>query len=301
MRSNVTSGRALRGGRRALQALLLASALLATSAAHADADADERGRALFEQGIEAARAGRWQEALDTFTRAHEALPRPAILMNVAGAQVQTGRVVAGVASYKRALASGALSEEQRTAATRALGAAEATLAHVRVDVDAATPKDEILVDEERVARGADVPLDPGRHRLRLVRPDTKPHEETFTLAAGERRELHVSGAPLATTAPAAAAPTAAIVFAGVSVVALGTSAFLGLTGLTELSDLRMLCGAGSTCAPDDVDAARTKIVAADILLAVGLVTAAVAGYLFLTHTRRAEPVRSSVSPLLVRW
>jgi hypothetical protein len=219
-------------------------------------------------------------------------------MNIAGAQVQTGRVVAAIASYKKVLASGALSDDQRAAAEQALGAAEAKLAHVRVDVVAPTASDEVVLDDQRVVLGSELPVDPGTHRLRLVRPGAEPHEETFSISAGERRELHLTGSE---PKPSRSLPTAALVVASVSVVTLGTSAFLGLSGLSDLSDLRKGCGAGGTCAPDDVDAARGKIVASDITLVVGLVTAAVAGYLFIAHGRRADPARRSASPLMVRW
>lgn len=284
--------------RRVAQALFFASAMLAASGARADADSDERGRALFEQGVEAARAEHWPQALEAFTQAYGVLPRPAILMNVAGAQVQTGRVVAGVASYKKVLASGTLSDEQRGAAVQALAAAEAKLAHVRVVVTAPTSSDQIFLDDERVGAGVELPVDPGAHHVRLLRSSADPQDQAFSVVAGERRDLELSAPP---AKPATSLPTTAIVVAGVSVVAFGTSAFLGLTGLSDLSDLRDGCGVASRCAPSDVDAANTKLLASDIALGVGIVTAAVAGYLWFSHGRRPDPAARAALPFGVRW
>jgi hypothetical protein len=70
----------------------------------------------------------------------------------------------------------------------------------------------------------------------------------------------------------------AIVVAGLSAVALGTSAYLGLTGRQELSDLRSSCA--PSCTDAQVGPVRTRLTASDVALGVGLVGAALAVYLF---------------------
>jgi hypothetical protein len=77
--------------------------------------------------------------------------------------------------------------------------------------------------------------------------------------------------------------SSAWVFAGIAVVAFGTEAYFGLSGLSDRSNLENGCGKTQTCNPSDVDSVRTKFTVADIALAVGIVSAGLSAYFFLTH------------------
>jgi hypothetical protein len=88
--------------------------------------------------------------------------------------------------------------------------------------------------------------------------------------------------PSASAEPATIKPRVtfvpAAIAAGVSAVALGTSAVLGLTGRSDLSNLRATCA--PTCTDDQVDPVRHRLLFSDVALGVGLVAAGVSIYLF---------------------
>jgi hypothetical protein len=86
-------------------------------------------------------------------------------------------------------------------------------------------------------------------------------------------------------------------FAGVALVAFGTEAYFGLSGLSDRSNLESdPCAKTSSCQQSSVDSIRTKFTVADIALGVGLVSAGLSAYLFLTSPRgdSAEPHTSAI-------
>jgi hypothetical protein len=158
------------------------------------------------------------------------------------------------------------------------------------------PGSRLLVDgtvRPELASGRAFELDPGTHLFRVERAAGPAVEQTFTVVQGERdRLLRLTLPPSSVPHPAPAPPSPsseapssagslvpAAVAGGIAVVLLGTSAYLGLTGRQELSDLR-----SSGCAPDctgsQVDPIRSRLTASDWTLGVGLVGAAVAVSLF---------------------
>jgi hypothetical protein len=170
-------------------------------------------------------------------------------------------------------------------------------------------QDQYYVDERGAARvlvdGAQRPegtsgrafeLDPGEHVFRVERPGYEPVERTIVVVQGERdRILRFSLRPLTPPAPVPAParqptpvpePTPrpaettyvpAILVGGAAAAAFGVSAWLGVTGRSDLSNLRATCA--PACASDDVDAVKRKLYASDIVLGVGLIGAAVSAYL----------------------
>jgi hypothetical protein len=97
-----------------------------------------------------------------------------------------------------------------------------------------------------------------------------------------------TAAPLAPSpAPSGASPgPLAWISAGVSLVALGSFAYFAATGTSDLSRLRDECA--GHCAQSDVDAAWSKLVTADISLAVGVVSGGLAGWLFFQASRASH-------------
>jgi hypothetical protein len=88
---------------------------------------------------------------------------------------------------------------------------------------------------------------------------------------------------------------------GVALLALAGGAYLGLQGTREADQMRGTCA--PDCAKADVDAARTKLVAANVSLGVGIGAAAVAAILWFTgsssppqSTGRAQFVGIGVRP-----
>jgi hypothetical protein len=141
-------------------------------------------------------------------------------------------------------------------------------------------------------------VDPGEHNLRIEADGRAPVEQHVVVRAGEKNrviEVRVAaagdtagqsehGAPSGESKSAPDAKrTSAFVFGGLALVAFGTEAYFGLSGLSDRNTLlAQSCAQTSTCSASTVDSIRTKFTVADIALGVGLASGALAVYLFLS-------------------
>jgi hypothetical protein len=156
-------------------------------------------------------------------------------------------------------------------------------------------------------------LDPGAHVFHVERSGDQPLDQTITVVRGERDRplrfvLHPAdpgslppaalppGALPPAVLPGATPPRAepgpgslvpAGVAATISVLAFGASAWLGVTGRSDLSHLRASCA--PSCTDAEVDPVRSKLLASDILLGAGVLGSAVTIYLF-AHALSRGPV-----------
>jgi hypothetical protein len=149
--------------------------------------------------------------------------------------------------------------------------------------------------------GKPLPVDPGAHTMRYEAAGSPPVEEQVVIHAGEKnRPLMVRFAgpaappeaprtvpgPPAPSGGSGGVPTAAIVVGAIGVVALGSFTFFGITGKGDVSDLRS-SGCAPNCDPAKVDAARNKLILADISLGVGVVALGVATWMVLANMKTA--------------
>lgn len=176
-------------------------------------------RALFRDGLSAAREGRWQDARERFERSYAIAPRATTLLNLAGAQVQTGRLVAGAESYRRFLAEAQSGREAsyRAQAESALAEVERRIAHVVIHVNGLRDAHVVSVDDEALphaALGIDLPVDPGMHTVVARLGERELAREVAMLGEGERREIRIDAVDLGvarSTGPAASSvPDAAL-------------------------------------------------------------------------------------------
>ncbi len=247
-------------------ALCLAAGLWAPLPARAQSRSElERSRELFEQGLEAAHADRWEEARALFERALAITERPSILLNLAGAQAQTGELVGSATSYRRFLeiATGR-DARHRTEATRALARVEARTPHVELEMVALRADDEVMLDDRVLTREeltTPIAIDPGPHQVTVHRDGRQVASEAVSAAEGARtrvrvevRELRVvRAAPVRDEVPAAATTDtgggddglaiglgvglgAAVVVAIVIGVVVGTSQGSGATYVGNVGD-----------------------------------------------------------------
>jgi hypothetical protein len=148
-------------------------------------------REQFRSGVEAARSGRWWEALEAFTRAYELAPRPLTLLNLAGAQVETGNLVEGAESYRRFIREAeGRAAEQIPAAREALAAVEPRIARVRLEITNLARRDVVELDDVALSGavlGEELPVNPGEHIVRVARDDAEIGRESFRVDEGERR------------------------------------------------------------------------------------------------------------------
>jgi hypothetical protein len=151
--------------------------------------------------------------------------------------------------------------------------------------------------------GKPLTIDPGKHAFHYQAAGAPPVDEDVVMHAGEKnRPLSVKlGNPppppprpeLPETTPPQGdngagrhgPPVAAFIIGGVGVLALGSFAFFGLTGKSDVSDLRNGCA--PRCDQSEVDKARTKLILADISLGVGVVALGVATYMILANRSAA--------------
>jgi hypothetical protein len=154
-------------------------------------------RSLFEEGVAAASASRWADALSAFERSYAIAPRSTTLLNLAGAQVQLGQLVAASESYQRLIREAGRNARERRLREQAEEALEALtprIAHLTLRIDALAASDEVRIDGETVAHaivGVATPVDPGAHRVAVRRGEREVGRASTSLGEGERGELTV--------------------------------------------------------------------------------------------------------------
>ncbi len=253
-----------------LIAVVLASASL-LSAASADAQDMNRARTLFEEGVEAAQAERFEQAVQLFRDSLAIVERPSTLFNLALALESLGRFGESARvldQYTRS--AGARDASRRDAeALRTRLAARVAIVTVRV-----TPPNAVLeLDGEPVpGDGAvrELSVDPGAHTLSATAPghraETAPinvqaggrAEQTLTLDAEQQEEAEeqVVEEP---EPPAAPPPSGGgglgelgligIIIGGVGVAAGIVSLATGLVTISTYDQLVASCGADMMSCP----------------------------------------------------
>jgi len=202
-------------------------------------------REQFREGVAAARTGRWWEALEAFTRSYELAPRPATLLNLAGAQVETGHLVEGAESYRRFLRDAEGRAAQRIPmAAAALAAVEPRIARVRVEIDDLLSRDVVTLDDlplSEAVLGEELPVNPGAHAVRVERDGAEVGRAEFDVVEGERRSTPITLAlPPGEDAPSDATGPAWLrspwFWAAVGVVVVGTAVGIGVGIATSGDD-----------------------------------------------------------------
>lgn len=148
-------------------------------------------RAYFEAGVTAADEGRWQDAVRAFSTAYENVEQPLILFNLGGALARTGRLVEAASAYRRFIADGGNAELARPARD-ALRELEARIPRVDVEVEGLSPGDRVQLDGRALEDRQDVEIDPGEHRLAVIRGAQPVGEVRFRLREREQRVVVVT-------------------------------------------------------------------------------------------------------------
>ncbi len=155
---------------------------------------------------------------------------------------------------------------------------------------------QVFVDGQLLAdklEGAAIPIDPGAHAFRYVGPDGKTKEASIVIKEGEKnRRLDVSFATAAVIEKPVLAsprpvPTVTYVLGAVAVVGFADWAFFGLTGKHDVQKLRDTCA--PACDKSDENAAKKKLIVADIGLGVGLVSLGLASYFYFSRSSAEAP------------
>jgi hypothetical protein len=176
----------------------------------------------------------------------------------------------------------------------------------------------VAVDGRRVTDRLDgraVAVDAGPHTLVFQHSRGQSVEQTILVNEGEKDRIVRAVFPNANTAvPRAAAaepngperqplpPRVAllspeqatgtrqwapiVVLGGLSILALSSFGYFGISGQNTKERLEDTCRSSGTCSAREVTGARAQLIIADISLAVALVSAATGIYLFLQHPTR---------------
>lgn len=140
--------------------------------------------------------------------------------------------------------------------------------------------------------GAAVQVEPGIHKIKLEAPGEASIEQQVVIAEGEQNRVldfsfggpsvKDSNPPPDDTRPTKRGfPIVPTIVAGVGVAAFGMFATFGLIGRSEFSDAEKTCK--PTCGNDKVDSIRTKLIVADVSLAVGATAVVGATVLYILH------------------
>jgi len=192
---------------------LFLSALWRPLSAHAQAPGQiALAREQFSLGVEAARGAKWPEALTAFERSYALYAHPETLFNIAGARQKVGQFVAASEAYRSFLRNPATAGDAQRRAQAEARLAEITpeIARVGIRVEGLLEGDIVHLDQAELSRAAldaDLPIDPGEHRLVLLAGTEVVGETQFAIHARERIEVLLRRQDASTTPPTVVVPT----------------------------------------------------------------------------------------------
>lgn len=269
-------------------ALVLSLVCVAGTAAASEASDHHRA------GVAYAKNGKWEEAVREFDEAYRLDPSPLRLYDVAQVCLQAKQFVRARDAFAKIVDNPALTPEQQQRARAGLGTAKANVGRVHVVVADPRSSDVVSIDGARLrADVADV--DPGRHVVALAR-DGETTEANVEVTAGGDASVTLGEKALVERKPATSEPLPTLpveprssgtpvlgwVFGGVAVAALGSGIPLTVIGRSEYADIQDdPCARDQTCGGRD-RGPRQMALAGEILIGVGVVSAAAAIYFFLT-------------------
>lgn len=154
-------------------------------------------REQFREGMAHAQAGRWPEAHAAFQRAYGLVRRPLVLLNLASAEEQTGRLVESAEHYRQFLreVTSGREAQQRSVAEQGVARVEARIPRARFMLAGARSSDTYALDDKPIATaamGTALPLDPGPHTLVVFSAGSEIGRVAFTLAEGEAKDVLVT-------------------------------------------------------------------------------------------------------------
>jgi hypothetical protein len=295
-----------------IRLITAAAALLATlitsPPAYAQSAADvENARQLFREALALSKEKRWDEAIPIYERSLALKEEPITLYSLGVAYKNTGRSAEALESLRQFLAkaSNPKTERFQESAKAAVAELEPIVAHVTINVE---PTDvaglEVHIDDRQVPlAGLGLPrlIDPGPRTVTARAPGFHEASAAVELESGASGEVSLTLEPLPDTDDPAPTPLPVpqgpdrpveeegfpiipVVIAGAGVAVLGAGVAVGMIGYSDAKDAPTRDG-------EEADAARTKMLAGDIVVGVGGAIAAggVAWLLYELLTGPDEP------------
>ncbi len=153
------------------------------------------------------------------------------------------------------------------------------------------------VAREGVLGGRAMPLDPGPHVVRCVRPGVDPVEQSIVMREREKaRPIRIVFAAPAVARDVTAArpprvPVSVYLLGGVGILSLAVGTYFGVSGLTDRSSL----GCAVECSRDEAAAVSRQLLVADVVSGVGVIALGAATWLYLTRPSGGD-IRVSAAP-----
>lgn len=203
----------------------------------------QQGRNLFSQGTEQASLANWEAARGLFQDAYDLARAPIILYNLGNAQRNTGMLMEALESYRRFLTE---ADEERWAdqieeIRSSMNELLEDIPRITIAATAMREGDTLRLDGEDVATAdtqSAIQLNPGEHRLSVIRDGEEVETNRFTLSAGDRSAIPIEApAPPRPALPEAEEESNTGLWIGIGVgaaVAVGaTVAIILLTGSAQ--------------------------------------------------------------------
>jgi tetratricopeptide (TPR) repeat protein len=185
------------------------SVLLASPLAHAQAQDQAAARALFEDGRQLLKAGKYEEACRTLEAASKLYASSGILLNLGDCYEKLGRSASAWTEFGEAAAVAARSRrnDQVSEAKRRQAAVEPKLTRLTIRVTGEVSGLVISRDQTDLASaawGEAIPVDPGTHEIHAEAPGHEPWTKTIVVStAGQTVTVEV---PLLAASPAPPPP-----------------------------------------------------------------------------------------------
>lgn len=248
----------------------------------ADSATEKERTTLYREGVAAAEAGRWGEALERFQRVVALRTAPRALLALAAAEEHVGRLVGARRTYGEARDDARAQKDEATAAKAeaALAALEPRIPMVAIMLPTDVTEAEAHLDGAPLQIATEgVAVDPGVYRLVVTAPGKRPFEARLALAAGQRRDVAVifpaadapgvapfagrevapQPAPSSRTGP----PLASWILGGAGVAAVGVGLAVRLAARSTYDDAK---AAGQIDRGND---ARDNIILGTIVMGAG--------------------------------
>lgn len=233
----------------------------APSASAAPLSTSEEAGRLFQEGREAFKADRFEEALALFQKSHALEPTPGVLLNIALTEEKLGKPAAALRHFERVTELLQAGDDRLPIARDGVARTTLSAPRLRISRAAGTPPTlAITLDGQPLAAnlvGAEQPIEPGKHVI-----TTRVHgfeERTYevTLAEGQRLPIAVEPGKRVLVAPPpntavssrAASPQrmAVLALGGAGVAALGVGLVTGILAVAKQGELASVCPDPASC------------------------------------------------------
>jgi len=316
--------------RRAPAYFLLAMCTALSRSAVADNATDTAAaRAYGQDGVMLADQGKCAQAIEKLDRAEKLHHAPTTAVRLAECEITVGKIVAGTERLQRMLREGLPPGSPKIfvaamdRAQKALDVALPRIATLRISVTApAGTKPNVTIDEEAISGaliGADIPTDPGLHKVTASAVGFLPFSKDVTLKEGESNGITLvlvadpkykpeppadtnARAP-ATAQPPEAKPSRVLPFVafGIGAVGIGVGTVAGLVVGGKSSDLSSNCRGDGSCPRSQestLSSAETMAAVSTVGFIVGAAGVAAGVILLLTGPSGKASAQRTVRPLL---